>query len=256
MTSKTPASENKSDRVVFGTSLRERREERELSLENIATTTRIPMRSLEALEHGRFSELPADVFVRGFLRSYARCVGLDPDATVKRYAALGFDAAPVASEMASEILGQLKELAEPSTPAQTQEETREGKPRRRMARGTNDWLSRVKERRAERAEAANKVDADKAETETKIEAEPKAEVGKSVRKQVEVEAPRKPRMFLPRDFSAQEDADGRRGNLTFAVLILVIVATIAMSYLMRRPSHAGDGISEAPVAEALNDQLV
>jgi cytoskeletal protein RodZ len=43
----------------------------------IAQTTRIPARVLRLIENDRFEELPADVFVRGFLRAYARAVSLD-----------------------------------------------------------------------------------------------------------------------------------------------------------------------------------
>ena len=56
-----------------------------MSVEDIARITRIPQRSLEKLEAGEFDQLPADVFVRGFVRSYASCVGIDADeVTVNR----------------------------------------------------------------------------------------------------------------------------------------------------------------------------
>ena len=115
MTSKTPARKTNPDRAAFCDQLRQGRTNRELTLEEIASETRIPLRSLESLENGQFESLPADVFVRGFLRSYARCVGLDADDTVRRYARLGFDAAPVASEMAEEVLAQLRETGADSS---------------------------------------------------------------------------------------------------------------------------------------------
>ena len=43
-----------------------------------------------SLEQGRWTDLPADVFVRGFVRSYARCVALDEDEMVKRYPHISF----------------------------------------------------------------------------------------------------------------------------------------------------------------------
>lgn len=51
-----------------------------LSLSEIASRTRIARHLLEALESERWSELPAPVYVRGFIRLYAREVGLDPRA--------------------------------------------------------------------------------------------------------------------------------------------------------------------------------
>ncbi|KAB2897450.1 MAG: hypothetical protein F9K40_12885, partial [Kofleriaceae bacterium] len=73
---------------------------RGLTREHVARVTRIQLRTLERLEEGRFDELPADVFVRGFIRNYARCVGLSVDEALARYAACGFAAAPVASAQA------------------------------------------------------------------------------------------------------------------------------------------------------------
>ena len=55
----------------IGTFLRREREDRGLSLDEIADVTRIPSQSLALLEEGRFESLPGDPFVRGFLRAYA-----------------------------------------------------------------------------------------------------------------------------------------------------------------------------------------
>ena len=69
----------------FGSALKGERELRQIPLAEVAAETRIPRRTLELLESGAWSELPAQVFVRGFVRSYARCVGLPEDDTVERY---------------------------------------------------------------------------------------------------------------------------------------------------------------------------
>lgn len=71
--------------VSFGTWLRRQRELREISLREIADVTKISIRYLEALEQDRFDVLPAPVFAKGFLREYARYVGLDPDEVVNSY---------------------------------------------------------------------------------------------------------------------------------------------------------------------------
>jgi cytoskeletal protein RodZ len=60
----------------FGSVLREARERRAISLADVARKTKLSKASLELLEEGRLEDLPPDVFVRGFIRSYARSVGL------------------------------------------------------------------------------------------------------------------------------------------------------------------------------------
>ncbi len=69
----------------IGTYLRRERESRGLSLDEIADTTRIPVQSLAHLEDGRFTELPGDTFIRGFLKAYARALGMPHDDVLARY---------------------------------------------------------------------------------------------------------------------------------------------------------------------------
>jgi cytoskeleton protein RodZ len=61
----------------IGDTLRSTREHRGLSIEQVAQDTRISARFLEALEAEQFDELPAPVYVRGFLRSYANYLKID-----------------------------------------------------------------------------------------------------------------------------------------------------------------------------------
>lgn len=82
----------------LGTWLRTQREARGVSIRDIAEATKISQRYLEALERDRFDALPAEVFVRGFLREYARIVGLDPDEVVNVYLLAAAQARPVADE--------------------------------------------------------------------------------------------------------------------------------------------------------------
>jgi cytoskeletal protein RodZ len=65
------------DSDSFGSCLRRAREKRRLSLRDVAGATKIPHSTLELIEAGNIDALPADVFVRGFIRSYARAVGTD-----------------------------------------------------------------------------------------------------------------------------------------------------------------------------------
>ena len=63
--------------LTAGERLRVAREAAGMTLEDIATTTRIPTRHLASLETGDFSKLPAPTYSVGFARSYAAAVGLD-----------------------------------------------------------------------------------------------------------------------------------------------------------------------------------
>jgi len=71
----------------FGHYLQMARVERQVSLGEISRRTRIGMDVLRAIENEDLGRLPAEVFVKGFLRSYAREVGVDGDLAVQRYMA-------------------------------------------------------------------------------------------------------------------------------------------------------------------------
>ncbi len=55
-----------------------------MSIEEIAQTTRIPLRLLRLVEDDQFDELPGEVFARGYIKSYARTLGLDPKPLVRK----------------------------------------------------------------------------------------------------------------------------------------------------------------------------
>jgi transcriptional regulator with XRE-family HTH domain len=63
---------------AIGERLRVAREEKGLSLEDVARQTRIPVRHLEHIERGEWAALPAATYSVGFAKSYATVVGLDP----------------------------------------------------------------------------------------------------------------------------------------------------------------------------------
>ena len=71
----------------LGSYLRDERELRQISLAELAHTTRIPVRFLERLEQGSREGLPADVYVRGYLKAYARALGIDEAHVLTRYGA-------------------------------------------------------------------------------------------------------------------------------------------------------------------------
>src|SRR3954453_15120701 len=82
-----------SELASFGEELRREREIRGISVKEIADATKISKRFLEAIERNDHRTLPAPVFTRGFVREYARYLGLNAEDMVNRYncAAAGDD---------------------------------------------------------------------------------------------------------------------------------------------------------------------
>ena len=94
--------------VPIGERLRRAREARAMSLDDVATQTRIPMRHLQHIELGEWDALPAPTYAIGFTRNFANAVGLDGPA--------------VANELRDEIGGPRRrapaaEYYEPADPA-------------------------------------------------------------------------------------------------------------------------------------------
>jgi hypothetical protein len=219
-------SQQSEQRVAFGARLRRQREARSLTVADVSRTTKIPERSVSLLEAGAFDDLPGEVFVRGFLRSYSRCVGLDAEATLRDY-----------------------------------EELRGSSPRpRREPSLVRPGVARPAESQPAAVAAAAGAPAPGASrpgepTPAPVVAVPPGEAGPSSR----------PRDEEPKE-TAEEDSGkassaaagaelsifgalrgvGRgksRISLTLAVIILVIVATLTLSLLLQGPGRVGDGVS-------------
>jgi len=73
--------------MSVGDELRNARRSRGMTIERLGEVTKISAQVLRALEADDTTSLPRWVFVRGFLQSYARAVGLDPDKTIADYLA-------------------------------------------------------------------------------------------------------------------------------------------------------------------------
>src|SRR5215218_561050 len=69
----------------IGSTLREARTRRELTLHDAQEATRIRLKHLAALEDERFDQLPEEVYVKGFLRAYADYLGLDGELFVAEF---------------------------------------------------------------------------------------------------------------------------------------------------------------------------
>lgn len=68
----------------FSEELKKRREEVGLTIQQIASKTRIDKKFIEFIEQGNFSFLP-ELYVKSFIREYASIVDLDPEETIKKY---------------------------------------------------------------------------------------------------------------------------------------------------------------------------
>lgn len=85
----------------FGTLLKAERERRKISLAEIAQATKLSVSSLKLMEAGNLDDLPPDVFVRGFIRSYARTLGISSNEPL---------------ELLDQVLLERRRAAEPITP--------------------------------------------------------------------------------------------------------------------------------------------
>jgi cytoskeleton protein RodZ len=71
--------------IKFGAWLKARRQEKNISLEEIAAVTKVHISQFKMMEEDQWTELPAPAFVRGFLLCYSRHINLDDDEVLKRY---------------------------------------------------------------------------------------------------------------------------------------------------------------------------
>jgi len=71
--------------VLSGNDLRKIRDELGISLEEIAEMVKVRIVYLHAIENDQFEKTPSRIFLKGFLRAYAQCMGLDADVVASRY---------------------------------------------------------------------------------------------------------------------------------------------------------------------------
>jgi len=70
---------------AFGDRLKKEREQRGISLDDISVNTKIGTRLLRALEDEKFDQLPGGIFNKGFVRAYARHIGIDEEQAIADY---------------------------------------------------------------------------------------------------------------------------------------------------------------------------
>ena len=71
----------------FGARLKREREQRKITLDEIAVSTKIGTRFLAAIEEDRFDQLPGGIFNKGFVRAYARHLGMDENQAIADFVA-------------------------------------------------------------------------------------------------------------------------------------------------------------------------
>ncbi len=86
------------DRASIGPHLREAREAKGLSLEELGSKLRLRTTILDALERGDFAALPEQVYTTSYLRNYAQAVNLEPQTIVDAYSRVPAPKAPVVSK--------------------------------------------------------------------------------------------------------------------------------------------------------------
>jgi cytoskeletal protein RodZ len=115
----------------FGTFLREERERRQVSLAQLSHSTKLSVSSLKLMEAGNLDDLPPDVFVRGFIRSYARTLGIpsgEPLGLLDQF--LSERRRAVAPPIAITVRNQRKPVSETPLPMDAQAEDEVQSPRR------------------------------------------------------------------------------------------------------------------------------
>lgn len=99
----------------FGERLKKERDQRKITLEDVSLSTKIGTRFLQALEEERFDQLPGGIFNKGFVRAYARHLGIDEQQAVSDYLAASGTGQP--DPKAEEAMLQELRSKETSEPA-------------------------------------------------------------------------------------------------------------------------------------------
>ena len=98
----------------FGEKLRRERELRAVTLDEIAEATKIGSRSLKALEDEQFDILPGGIFNKGFVRAYAKYLGIDEEQAVADYMSAIGESATKPGPVSEDVIASIaKKRSEP-----------------------------------------------------------------------------------------------------------------------------------------------
>jgi len=81
----TGLSFNTEGEVYRGKALKQVRERMGVDPQTVSRETKVPIKTLEWIEEEAFEKLPPLVYLKGFLKSYAQSLGLDPPKVIKEY---------------------------------------------------------------------------------------------------------------------------------------------------------------------------
>ena len=95
---------------TFGDRLRQERESREIPLSRVAHETKIGRRYLEALEANEFEILPGGAFNKGYVRTYAQYLGIDPERWIGAYSTEAQARGIVDADRNREVLDDLSRI--------------------------------------------------------------------------------------------------------------------------------------------------
>jgi cytoskeleton protein RodZ len=87
----------------FGQKMKKEREKQGITLDEIAVATKIGTRNLRAIEENEFNKLPGGIFNKGFVRAYARHLGMDEDRVVGDYLEASGEAKAAEEAQAQEV---------------------------------------------------------------------------------------------------------------------------------------------------------
>ncbi len=97
MNQRTKKIDQNSRLLALGTQLREARETQEYSVAEVAERLFLSSSQVNAIEEAHYDLLPAEVFVKGYLRAYAKLLDIDPDVIVSQYKPPQAAAAPISN---------------------------------------------------------------------------------------------------------------------------------------------------------------
>ncbi len=79
---------NQAPGALLGEVLTEKREQKNLSIEDVASQLRLSIKQVKALENNKFDSLPEPMITRGFIRNYARLLGIDAEPLLQAHRTL------------------------------------------------------------------------------------------------------------------------------------------------------------------------
>lgn len=102
----------------FGQKMKKEREKQGITLDEISIATKIGTRNLRAIEENEFNKLPGGIFNKGFVRAYARHLGMDEDQVVNEYLEASGEAKAAEEAEAQEVFPiQVVEKGDEKNPA-------------------------------------------------------------------------------------------------------------------------------------------